>query len=54
MGHIAAALRDDDTEWVSVDSSSVRANVAAADAKKADGSGGQNQRSVGAQSKRFQ
>ena len=32
--HIAAALRDDDTEWLNVDSSSVRANVAAAGAKK--------------------
>ena len=31
---IAAALRDDDTEWLSVDSSSVRANVAAAGAQK--------------------
>ncbi len=31
---IAAALRDDDTEWLNVDSSSVRANVAAAGAKK--------------------
>lgn len=30
----AAALRDDDTEWLSVDSSCVRANVAAAGAKK--------------------
>lgn len=31
---IAAALRDDDTEWLSVDRSCVRANVAAAGAKK--------------------
>lgn len=31
---IAAALRDDDTEWLSVDSSCVRATVAAAGAKK--------------------
>jgi len=31
---IAAELRDDDTEWLSVDSSCVRANVAAAGAKK--------------------
>ena len=31
---IAAALRDDDTEWLSVDSSCVRAAVAAAGAKK--------------------
>jgi transposase len=31
---IAAALRDDDTEWLSVDSTCVRANVAAAGAKK--------------------
>ena len=31
---IAAALRDDDTQWLSVDSSCVRANVAAAGAKK--------------------
>ncbi len=31
---IAAALRDDDTEWVSVDSSCVRATGAAAGAKK--------------------
>jgi transposase len=29
---VAAALRDDDTEWLSVDSSCVRANVAAAGA----------------------
>jgi transposase len=31
---IAAAWRDDDTEWLSVDSTCVRANVAAAGAKK--------------------
>ncbi len=31
---IAAALRDDDTEWLSVDSTCVRASVAAAGAKK--------------------
>lgn len=31
---VAAELRDDDTEWLSVDSSCVRANVAAAGAKK--------------------
>jgi len=31
---IAAELRDDDTEWLSVDSSCVRASVAAAGAKK--------------------
>ena len=31
---IAAELRDDDTEWLSVDSSCVRATVAAAGAKK--------------------
>lgn len=31
---IAAALRDDDTEWLSVDSSCVRATGAAAGAKK--------------------
>ena len=31
---IAAELRDDDTEWLSVDSSCVRANVSAAGAKK--------------------
>ena len=31
---VAAALRDDDTEWVSVDSSCVRATGAAAGAKK--------------------
>ena len=31
---VAAALRDDDTEWLSVDSSCVRASVAAAGAKK--------------------
>lgn len=31
---IAAELRDDDTEWLSVDSTCVRANVAAAGAKK--------------------
>lgn len=31
---IAAELRDDDTEWLSVDSSCIRANVAAAGAKK--------------------
>ena len=31
---VAAALRDDDTEWLSVDSSCVRAHVAAAGAKK--------------------
>ena len=31
---IAAALQDDDTEWLSVDSSCVRATVAAAGAKK--------------------
>src|SRR4249919_2571217 len=31
---VAAALRDDDTEWLSVDSSCVRATVAAAGAKK--------------------
>lgn len=31
---IAAELCDDDTEWLSVDSSCVRANVAAAGAKK--------------------
>ena len=31
---IADALRDDDTEWLSVDSSCVRASVAAAGAKK--------------------
>jgi transposase len=31
---IAAALRDDDTEWLSVDSTCVRAAVAAAGAKK--------------------
>jgi putative transposase len=31
---IAAALRDDDTEWLLVDSTCVRANVAAAGAKK--------------------
>jgi transposase len=31
---VAAALRDDDTEWLSVDSSCVRAGVAAAGAKK--------------------
>jgi transposase len=31
---VAAALRDDDTEWLSVDSTCVRANVAAAGAKK--------------------
>ncbi len=31
---VAAALRDDDTEWLSVDSSCVRANVAAAGAGK--------------------
>jgi transposase len=30
----AAALRDDDTEWLSVDSTCARANVAAAGAKK--------------------
>jgi transposase len=33
-GRVAAALRDDDTEWLSVDSSCVRATVAAAGAKK--------------------
>ena len=38
---IAAALRDDDTEWLGVDSSCISANVAAAGAKKkGDGSGG--------------
>lgn len=31
---IAAALRDDDTEWLSVDSSCVRGSLAAAGAKK--------------------
>lgn len=31
---IAAALRDDDTEWLSVDSSCIRAGMAAAGAKK--------------------
>ena len=31
---VAAALRDDDTEWLSVDSSCVRASGAAAGAKK--------------------
>jgi len=31
---IAAALRDDDTEWLRIDSSCIRANVAAAGAKK--------------------
>jgi putative transposase len=31
---VAAELRDDDTEWLSVDSSCVRATVAAAGAKK--------------------
>lgn len=31
---IAAELRDDDTEWLSVDSSCIRASVAAAGAKK--------------------
>ena len=31
---IAAELRDDDTEWLSMDSSCIRANVAAAGAKK--------------------
>ena len=31
---IAAELRDDDTEWLCVDSSCVRANVSAAGAKK--------------------
>ena len=31
---IASELRDDDTEWLSVDSSCVRASVAAAGAKK--------------------
>ena len=31
---VAAELRDDDTEWLSVDSTCVRANVAAAGAKK--------------------
>jgi transposase len=31
---IAAELRDDDTEWLSIDSSCIRANVAAAGAKK--------------------
>ena len=31
---IAAELRDDDTEWLSVDSTCVRASVAAAGAKK--------------------
>ena len=31
---VAAELRDDDTEWLSVDSSCVRASVAAAGAKK--------------------
>lgn len=34
-------LRDDDTEWLSVDSSCVRASIAAAGAKKSDGTGGQ-------------
>jgi transposase len=33
-GRIAAALRDDDTEWLSVDSSCVRSTGAAAGAKK--------------------
>lgn len=31
---VAAALRDDDTEWLSVDTTCVRAAVAAAGAKK--------------------
>ena len=31
---VAAELRDDDTEWLSVDSSCVRASIAAAGAKK--------------------
>lgn len=38
---IAAELRDDDTEWLSVHSSCVRVTVAAADWEKADGTGGQ-------------
>ena len=51
---VAAALRDDDTEWVSVDSSCVRATVAAAGArKKADGSGVSIGRGVGARLRRF-
>jgi len=45
---VAAALRDDDTEWLGVDSSCVRASVAAAGAKKkADGSGGQEAEALG-------
>jgi transposase len=43
---IAAELRDDDTEWLSVDTTCVRANVAAAE-KKADGTGGQATEALG-------
>ena len=45
---VAAALRDDDTEWLSVDSSCVRATGAAAGVKKkSDGSGGQSDEALG-------
>ncbi|WP_390637586.1 IS5 family transposase [Limnoglobus roseus] len=44
---VVAELRDDDTEWLSVDSTCVRANVAAAGAKKRHGSGGQAAEALG-------
>jgi len=45
---IAAELRDDDTEWLLVDSSCVRAHPSAAGAKKnGDGSGGQSAEALG-------
>lgn len=41
------ALPDDDTEWLSINSSCIRANVSAAGLKKSDGSGGQETEVLG-------
>lgn len=44
---IAEALKDEDQEWLCVNSTCVRATVAAAGAKKSDGSAGQNEQALG-------